>query len=393
MLFRSSAHMLLWAFGIFVLAVLITLAIDIGLFDAVFGTATQGWLHKSLKVLRDHYGVNSASVDTALKVVGLGFTAIFGMLAFLKGWHYAEINLPSRLVELIDRIKSDHLQDRAVFLSPYSSRNLRAESAPSAHQGLLHRFLNIFRADPTQKSLQRLLGSVDSLDRDTQVLTAKLEVCKAQRITAHLLRGSQLAAEARSKAQDSAAQFSQNEAAMAEFEKALELNGNDLDALEHAARQAKFMNSRVSMLRDLVTMERAAQDQKRPARHARALRFQAEIMEERSNKKALKDARIKLDSALKALDAKDAPDTGTEKPFELALVNEQLGSLHLRRKTLTLVGGHLDDAEQLYKKLPAPEGPAGMLRIEKLRALLSRAQQGGDDPDDEETGDGGNTAS
>jgi hypothetical protein len=232
------------------------------------------------------------------------------------------------------------------------------------------------------------MGNVDTLDSDLRVLGEKLSMCKAQRITVHLAEGLKLAGEAKSIAQVNAA-HSRSEAALAEFQKALEVDEADLDALEYAAKQARLLNLRASLQTYLDKMEVAAREQGRPSRQARALRLQAELLEERSAKSALRDARTKLETALKVLDVPDAQDKGEEKLFELALVNEQLGSLHLRRGTPTLVRPHLDSAKELYKKMASQEGSAGLLRIEKLFARFAKVEQGGDEPEEvDETGDG-----
>jgi hypothetical protein len=71
--------------------------------------------------------------------------------------------------------------------------------------------------------------------------------------------------------------------------------------------------------------------------------------------------------------------------LELALINEQLGSLHLKRGTPTLVKDYLDDADKIFETVPEPEGPAGRARIEKLRDLLKRALQGEDEAEEPES--------
>ena len=133
------------------------------------------------------------------------------------------------------------------------------------------------------------------------------------------------------------------------------------------------------MLRYMITMERTAQN-KRPARYARALRYQAEYVEEHSPRKAdLKGARKQLEDALAVLEAQN---DGGEKQLELALTNEQLASFHLNRGSVRLARPYIDVAGRLYDTLPPLEGPAGAARVRNLRARLARAQQGTDEPDD-----------
>lgn len=384
MLFRSSAYLLFWALGVIVICVLGFLVVDLGIFDAAFHTTTQEPLRKWVATLRD------SNIDLALKAVALAFTIIFGVVGALKAWHYAEVNLGPRLVDFVERIKRAHLHDRAILLRPHASYNLRGVPTPTAQKTTFERILNIFRSDPGQKAAQRLLNGVVSLDRDLSILNAELERHKTERITAHLVEGLGLYARAKLLSEDSASQHSQIEAALKAVVEALILNKHDLDALEQAAKLAKALHLQEQTNEYLDRMERAAQEQKRVGRQARALRFQAEILEERSSDRVLNIARLKLESALNALDAIDSGTQdsarsgfeGRERTLERALANEQLGSLQLRRGKYTKVREPLDDAEKCYGKLPQPDRSAGLERIEALRAQVVKAEQGGDEPDD-----------
>ena len=135
------------------------------------------------------------------------------------------------------------------------------------------------------------------------------------------------------------------------------------------------------MLRYLVTMERVAQN-KRPTRHARSLRYQAEYLEESTKKAEVKSARKKLEDAIAALE--EHPDEET--PLELALTNEQLATYHLNRGSPKLPVAYIDAAEKLFQDLPSKERSAGLKRIEHLRTRLTRAQQGSDGAADDSVG-------
>jgi tetratricopeptide (TPR) repeat protein len=194
-----------------------------------------------------------------------------------------------------------------------------------------------------------------------------------------------LEAEARSLPQGSATQNAKYADALAEVRAALKLDECDLDALELAAKLARCLNIKGALLEALNKFEQEARLQKKPVRYARALRFQAELLEERATKGALSAARIKLETGLESL---EDPDAGDERPYELALLNEQLASLHIKRGTPTLVEKYLDEADEIYKTLPAPEGPAGLERIEHLRARLAQALRGGDESEEPEENGG-----
>jgi hypothetical protein len=392
MLFRSSAHLLFWAFGIVTVAVLGVLAIHTGYFDLVFKTATQSVLAEWEHELEKAYGINGESIDRAIKAIGMAFTILFGGLAFLKGWHYAEMNLPTRLVEFNERIRAANLHDRGTVLAPYACRNLRGDRLEAPQKTWLQRIASMFRTNDEVRLQQNLMRSVETLDGDLKVLNAELDRYKAERVSAHLIVGLRLHASAQAMTEDSSAQHAQHEAALAELKKAILVNGNDVDALEQAARIANVLNLSDATDTYLEQMESTSQNQKKLARRARALRFQAEILERSSKDKDLNEARIKLEAARNALtqhigtlDAQEqqrgANGEVLEKFLELALTNEQLGRLQLRRGKYTRVRSPLDDAETFYKKLKSVEGAAGEKRIEALRAQLKRAESGEDEPD------------
>jgi hypothetical protein len=374
MLFRTIVHALLWTLlGLILAAVSAYLAIDLGLADWVFGPGPEAWLNGRKDLLQTTWGVKGETIDRSLKIAGFAFTVIFGALGFLNLWYHAEDNLPDRMVALNERITKMHVEDRKILISPYQSRSLKGEQTPSPPRGILERVAGFFRPDPYKKSLKRLTNGAETLDGDISVLSTNLEKCKVQRITEHLVEGLKFAAEATLLAQGSAAQRDKDQAALTEFENALKLDRNDLDALEHAARQSRRMNSTRAMLRYLVTMERVAQN-KRPTRHARSLRYQAEYLEESTKKADVRSARKKLEDAIAALEEHADEET----PLELALANEQLATYHLNRGSPKLPVPYIDAAEKLFQDLPSNERLAGLKRIEHLRKRLTRAQQGSD---------------
>jgi len=263
MLFRSSVRVLLWALlALVVIAVTGYLAIDLGLVDRVYDVGSEAWLNGKKDFLQSKFQAKGESIDRSLKIIGLAFTVVLGTLTFLTGLHYATINLPLRLQEYANRIKQAHLLERPIFFAPYASRNLKGELAPPVKVGFSDRLLSFFRTDATQKPLQRLMQSVSILDGDIRVLSAKLGMCKSQRITAHVIEGLKLSAEARFMQQGSDTQNSKNNEALTAIGKALKLDENDLDALEQAAKLAKLLSLKLPVQEYLDKMERAAQDLK-----------------------------------------------------------------------------------------------------------------------------------
>jgi hypothetical protein len=384
MLLRFLIRASLWTtFTVVIIAVGAVLAIDIGLVDKLFGTNTRTTLYSVIASLQ----FNKDNFELGLKIIGLAATVVFGALGMLRAYLLGFTNLPGRLAQFADNVRALHLDDRHALLAP--SAHLFGDRAPPASAGLWIRMLRLFGLDAHSKAVRRVTGTTQLLEGDLVVLNAALRLRKTERITVHLVEGLKLADEATRLPEGSTAQQDRNRAALVEFERAVALDDGDLDALELAARQARVVNANVVEAR-LGRMEIAAQDQHRPDRRARALRLHARVIADRSaTKAALRDVRTKLETALAALtEHRTVADRPIEPDAELerALVNEELARLHMRRGTFTLVGPYLDDADELYERLPPPEGPAGRQRIEELRRDLARVQLGGDDPDEGNAG-------
>jgi tetratricopeptide (TPR) repeat protein len=300
-----------WAlFGILVLVALSLLLIDMRFVDwvatSVIGATTDIRSRTGVSHLSEVVKAHKDEIDLAIKVVGLAFTIIIGTLTFLAGWYYAAFNLPLRLVEYLTHLRTAHLHNRAVALSPYFSRNLRGDATPVS-RGYLSRALSIFAPNFFRvRAIYRSLENAEAIDADVGVLNESLRETKSRRITIHLVNGLKLAASARSM-EPGSLQLERNEAAMEEFRKALELEPRDLEALEAAAKQCKVLNLNAEALGYLETMVEAAANEA-PIRHARALRYQAELLEERSTRTALNAARINLDAALALLALQNGDD-------------------------------------------------------------------------------------
>jgi hypothetical protein len=378
----------LWLFfGAVIVIVSIALSIDIGLVDWLFGTGdkSRAILHDVLGFLNRHFNLNKANIELALKIIGLAATITFGALGLLRAFLLGYANIPMRLENYASRIRALHFDGRPVLLAPYAARNLRGDQTPPEPPRIWERILRLFGLDAHSRAVRRVLRTREGLDGDLRVLNAVLRLRKTERVTAHLVEGLRIAAEARRLPDGSTAQQDGNRAALVEFERATALDDTDLDALELAARQASTVNANTVVLR-LERLEAQAQEQRRPTRRARALRLHAEFIADTDMRRAaLRDVRTKLETALETLRMQDG---GMDRPIEpeadleRALVNEELARLHMRRGTLTLAPPYLNDAEALYEHIPPPDGPAGGGRIQDLRGELTRLQLGGDDPDD-----------
>ena len=197
----------------------------------------------------------------------------------------------------------------------------------------------------------------------------------AQRITAHLVQGLQLSAEASLSRRNDDAQATTKESALAEFDKALLLKSDDLDALQMAAREAKLLNDESAALAYLGRMAEAAEAQNDVIRHARALRFQGEILEGRGEA-GWDQARPVLVSARDLLI--ESSTRHPAKPKELALVRELLGSVQINREKFRAAKQELDRAKIDYSNISEPLGSEGVKRVDEL---LKKITQREDEPD------------
>ena len=337
MLFGPLVRALLWLALVFiVLTVLVVLAIDLHAVDWLFdtGTGTYDALHSLAAYLQHTYYVNRLNIDLGIKIIGLASTIILGgVLPTLYWWRHGEENLPLRLQKYADHLRDGRLSDRAILIAPLSPLNLKGLLPLPDQMGALSHGLRWIGMTPAQRASRRVKIDTTGLNGDVIVFASKLDLCRIQRNTIHLLAGLELAAQARELNDGSTEQSTVYEAALKEFRSALTLKPDDIDALEQASKTAKLLNQSQQVQVDLADLERAALKQKRPTRYARALRFQAELLEERGNRNALKDARLKLETAAEALENEDG---GDERLLELAMIQEQLAGVHLKRGTPTL---------------------------------------------------------
>src|SRR5262249_13029380 len=140
-----------------------------------------------------------------------------------------------------------HPSRSVAHAGPNAARNLKGDTTHASPSLSYGPFWRRFRTHPRDKFIRSLMGSVKQWDDDIPVLVSNLAKCKTQRITAHLWEGLKLVSQATSMERDTAAQVSTSEAALAEFRKAVALDEKDLDALEHAARQARRLNFHIEM--------------------------------------------------------------------------------------------------------------------------------------------------
>jgi hypothetical protein len=66
---------------------------------------------------------------------------------------------------------------------------------------------------------------------------------------------------------------------------------------------------------------------------------------------------------------------------ELALSRELLADVQITREKFTAARAELEVARELFQKVPAPDGPRGLQRLEELSKRLRAAEKDKDNPD------------
>jgi tetratricopeptide (TPR) repeat protein len=375
--FRSSAHLLLWAFGVLALVVVCILVIDLGL----AGEAAQRWFRDWVHFFKIRYELDSTSIDYALKVLGLAASTVLGTLGFLRILHYADMNLPQRIDDFIKLGDLRHLEIRAALIAPYSTHALTEAPSRKYKDSVWKRVVRFLGLDQTQRALKRLYSN--DYDEALDILRRRTRSCETHKGTLLLMRGLDLSVEAAALDAGTEAQQAKDVEALKQFQEVVKLNPTDLDGLEHTAKQLARLKRDGQALQYLKKLARAAVSDEKPVLAARALRFQAEILFQHSTPAEWHRARAALVTATRLLEPLVDSDPKKEraKDIELAADYELLGNVQIKREKFTAAGDVLENADALYQKLSAPEGPSGVTRIEELKKVLARAKRDKEEPD------------
>lgn len=136
MLFRSFAHRLLLFFGVIFLATLVLVATALGL----LGETASALLREYSDPLRRFYWEQKGLIDPALKWAGFLVSLYGAVWTVHKSWHYAERNLPRRLIELNTRWKDAAIRERSDSI-PSLSETATIAPSPVPYPGFLQRAL------------------------------------------------------------------------------------------------------------------------------------------------------------------------------------------------------------------------------------------------------------
>jgi hypothetical protein len=370
MLFKSSAHLLLWAFVALVLIVLGLLAFEVGL----FGEMAQSQFRRFVRFLADQYGINRANVQLALQIIGLGFTILIGALGFLRALHYADYFLPQRIQDHMDLAQEERLTERAGLIAPIKLHTIASEPHPVVVRGIWPAISRWMGLDWRQRTINRLDGRLRDFNDTLVILRTKRRACQTERATIHLLRGLELATRAAS-SRDNEERRRLDLSALDEYRIALKAVPSDPDCLEQAARQAKRLGSVDLAIDHLERLTRVTAGN--PTSQARAMRLHAEVLRARATPAALNEARVLLEAAIDELNA--APDGNEKREIELALLHEWLGVVQTDRERYQFADRALTEASRRFNVLGDADGQK---RVADLKRDLEDKRREGDGPDD-----------
>ena len=262
----------------------------------MFGPDAQALATLVLRPTIDFYEANKIPIDTAFLVIGPSVAAVTGGLTILKGFFYAEINLPRRSQELIDEARDRHLHSRPELVAYVRGPKFKTADflIPTILANPFAQVLQLFGWSSVRTKARDVATSVPQLAAELEALDVWKSHTEHRKFTAHLLRGLCLSAQAREQPNGTWERKRSHEGALKEFEDALGLRGNDLDALDGASEQAAILNETAKQLQFTDRIIDAAEGDANRVRRARAQRQSAVLMNDHPDQHMKDAARRRL---------------------------------------------------------------------------------------------------
>jgi hypothetical protein len=367
----AFARRVLWFLVFFVCISLALLATYIGM----FGEAAQIWLHTHLLPLRATYRAHKGAVDLVALVIGTSVPVVTGGLAILRGFYYAEINLPKRLQELVDAARQQHLHQRPRILSyvktPFDTTDFLT---PTILANPFSELLKLVGWVSLRNQARDFATSVDQFTAEIRTLNLKREDIENRKVTGHFLRAAYF--EAGALAAEDQRDQSPNwkigvESALKEYKAVLALRPDDLDALHWAAVQCHRLEDEAAESKYLETTITVAAQKKNNLAQARALRKSARIIDLRSSPNEWNAARAQLVTARRLIEHKAGG--GTPEARELAETLLLYGDVQTKREKFRAARRALNRAALLFATTPADVRQSGKERVNHALARLDEA--------------------
>ncbi|MGO4686242.1 hypothetical protein [Hyphomicrobium sp. 2TAF46] len=323
-----------------------------------------------------------ARLDPFIWLIGSVLALVPGSFAIYKWWFYRESRMPLRLVELLKR-DDDRLDGaRGALLSVIArprSTLLDFESPIFVEHSLAAtmrrlKWTSWLRPNSLSVSNEELEGALHEIEQQKKFCADRTHHYLKQEGLIHLLKGAHSAALASNFSPESQEFSDANKDALFHFNRALEIDDGDIDALEYAAHQHRILNDFDLALAGYERLEKRAAKagSDRALTKSRALRYQGEVLEKQYD---LKQARSKLDAAKAQLEAAltNLPDLERGKA-DHAAIYEILGRIEEKRGRTMLPGENYGAALSIYESIlrRSPNDGDAKEGSERMKAALVR---------------------
>ncbi|RUP10122.1 hypothetical protein [Hyphomicrobium sp.] len=323
------------------------------MFDELLHAIMEQWAHVAVAFFA---GLGVAKI---LSVVIPLFPAAYGV--YIK-WRNSGYRLADRLEEFLGdqegRLKNTRSQLSALVQYPSPARSLEDPFFPRRR---LNRALRKMNWGLGSAAVNDLAGAVQICAKREQLSRELAEEHKRRQVLAHLLLGARAASrEIRDPLERSAARAE----ALAHFERALELNPGDGEALEYSGLMCLELANPAGALTRFSNLVQLRQAEGGVAL-ARAYQLQATAYQSLSIPQPL-NANNALTSALNCL----PPNGGLER----AHLHKQQGNARLKLGNIPSANGSYQQALTIYQSLRATaDGQAGLSRVNAAIAQINRS--------------------
>ena len=307
----------------------------------------------------------SSNWDPA-KAVPIAFAALSFLWSIYIKWRNSGYRMYDRLEEFLraQENKIDGARDRisTIVEVPSPARPL---DVPAFGLHLLDRILGQINWGYGSASANDLLGAVRLSKQQAELSTRQSKEHRSRQALAHLLLG---AREASKNHRDATKRHSARAAALEHFDKAIEINADDCDAIEYSGMMLLELEKADLALQ---RFDELVELRKKNGGHAlsRAYRLQATASEKLAQPKNL-NAYGALVRAINALPP--------EAVLDRALTHEHLAMVSSKLKYTDKVDTNFQAAWSLFNSLrKTAAGQAGMQRVSSKVADLNRTQADG----------------
>lgn len=366
-MFASFAHKLIFVLGVLFCVVLATTFSATGL----FGEIPQEKVYAIWQYVEDYYKGNQTTLDWGGAILGAIVTAASGTLAIYKSWYYAEFKLPDRLRNFVERQRSSLLASRPSLVEIVDEASIGGgKLSPVFHRDRFNFLIAGNKIWRRWNLASNLADNVQDSKRRIEILNARTELLRTEVATGHLIRGAYYSRLADLTTNDEYRRQDLSSKAAKEYEEALIIAPDDVDLLEIAARQA------IQLGHETLARSHLEQILRCPGMHtlskARANRLIAQILLRSPEEDVLKEARNRVNTAIK--DLKPSFYVALKKELELGWCYLTLGRIQTKREAFFAAERALEKAKNSFEKQPASNRTPGLseVRVAEKQLVLDR---------------------